>query len=184
MSRAEPKTSPRRVAVAERRAKATRLRAQGLTYQQIAAQLGYKTAANAIQDVQRYLASTAREATDEVRAIEVQRLDQALVELLQIQNEITKVLRKKHVVVSHGHIVLDDTGTPLEDDGVALTALTHLMAVIDRRIRIMERRAKLLGLDAPTKHEVITIDAIENEIRKLNAELSAVPDPTEAAGID
>lgn len=36
-----------------------------------------------------------------------------------------------------------------------------------------ERKAKLLGLDAPTKHEVVTLDAIDREIARLSAELSA-----------
>lgn len=36
-----------------------------------------------------------------------------------------------------------------------------------------ERKAKLLGLDAPTKHEVVTLDAIDREIARLAAELDA-----------
>jgi hypothetical protein len=40
-----------------------------------------------------------------------------------------------------------------------------------------ERKAKLLGLDAPTKHEVLTIDGIEAEIRRLELELSVNDTP-------
>lgn len=36
-----------------------------------------------------------------------------------------------------------------------------------------ERKAKLLGLDAPQRTEVITLTAIDAEIRKLEAELAA-----------
>lgn len=36
-----------------------------------------------------------------------------------------------------------------------------------------ERKAKLLGLDAPTKHEVVTIDAVDREIARLTGELEA-----------
>jgi hypothetical protein len=36
-----------------------------------------------------------------------------------------------------------------------------------------ERKAKLLGLDAPAKFEVLTMDAIDEEIKKLQAELAA-----------
>jgi len=43
---------------------------------------------------------------------------------------------------------------------------------VERCLSIMERRARLLGLDAPTKHEVMTIDAIDAEIRHLEAELA------------
>lgn len=36
-----------------------------------------------------------------------------------------------------------------------------------------ERKAKLLGLDAPAKFEVLTLDAIDAEIKRLQAELGA-----------
>jgi hypothetical protein len=45
------------------------------------------------------------------------------------------------------------------------------MQAIDRVLHIMDRRAKLLGLDAPTRTEVITLDAIDAEIRKLENQL-------------
>ena len=59
---------------------------------------------------------------------------------------------------------------------------------IDRVLAIMDRRAKLLGLDAPTKTQVITLDYIESEIMRLEAELgdnddaeSPAPAGTEAS---
>lgn len=36
---------------------------------------------------------------------------------------------------------------------------------------IIDRRCKLLGLDAPIRHEVVTLDAIDNAIQQLTAEL-------------
>lgn len=46
---------------------------------------------------------------------------------------------------------------------------------VDRCLSIMDRRAKLLGLDAPTRKivNVITEDLVDAEIRKLEAELAA-----------
>ncbi len=38
-----------------------------------------------------------------------------------------------------------------------------------------ERKAKLLGLDAPTRFEHLTIDAIDAEIRMLKAEMGELP---------
>jgi hypothetical protein len=38
-------------------------------------------------------------------------------------------------------------------------------------LKVLDRRAKLLGLDAPTKTEVITLDAIDAEIRRLETQL-------------
>jgi len=40
---------------------------------------------------------------------------------------------------------------------------------VDRALAIMDRRAKLLGLDKPIKHEVITMDYIQSEIMRLEA---------------
>ena len=46
-----------------------------------------------------------------------------------------------------------------------------VMFAIDRVLAIQDRRAKLLGLDAPTKSTVVTLDYIEAEIMRLEAEL-------------
>lgn len=49
------------------------------------------------------------------------------------------------------------------------------LVAIDRCLAIMDRRAKLLGLDAPIRIEehVITEDAVDAEIRRLEGELAA-----------
>jgi hypothetical protein len=39
-------------------------------------------------------------------------------------------------------------------------------------LRVVTERRKLLGLDAPAQVEVITLDAVDAEIRRLEAELS------------
>lgn len=61
-------------------------------------------------------------------------------------------------------------------DGLLAIALhkaytQNSMTAIDRCLAIMDRRAKLLGLDAPIKTEVITLDYIQQEIQRLEAEL-------------
>ena len=52
---------------------------------------------------------------------------------------------------------------------------------IDRLIKIMDRRARLLGLDAPTRTrvEVITEDVIDAAIRDLEAKLAAADAPAD-----
>ncbi len=52
-----------------------------------------------------------------------------------------------------------------------------VLAAIDRLLKIEERRAKLLGLDAPVRAELITIDAIEAEVARLAAELDLTTPP-------
>jgi transcriptional regulator with XRE-family HTH domain len=59
---------------------------------------------------------------------------------------------------------------------------------VDRMLTIMDRRAKMMGLDAPIRTEVITLDYIQTEIMRLEAEIgrddtggAEAPEPEEAA---
>ena len=54
-------------------------------------------------------------------------------------------------------------------------ALQGQATAADRVLSVMDRRAKLLGLNKPERfeHTVITRDAIETEIERLEAELAA-----------
>ena len=53
-------------------------------------------------------------------------------------------------------------------------ALQGQTSAADRVLSIMDRRSKMLGLDKPERHEhtVITRDAIEAEIERLEAEMA------------
>ena len=42
---------------------------------------------------------------------------------------------------------------------------------VDRMLKVMDRRAKLLGLDEPERIEVISMSAVESEIQRLEQEL-------------
>lgn len=141
---------------AERDARACRLRAAGVTYQQIADQLGYSDRAAAGRAVERVLIETVSEPAETLRSLELARLD-------ELMRRAWRVLSIEHVTVSAGRVVTVD-GMPVPDHGPVLAA-------IDRILRISERRARLLGLDAPTQMQVITVDQIEAEIQRLSAEL-------------
>jgi hypothetical protein len=151
-------TSPR-IDAAERDAKALELRKDGLTYTQIAERLGISRS-TAHKHVTRGLHRTRQEPADELRRLEAERLN-------QLWAEAMAVLRRRHVMVQSGKIVKGDDGQPITDDGPVLQATATLL-------RVMERRARLLGLDAPAKHEVLTLDAIDAEIRRLEEQLSQV----------
>ena len=147
----------RTVDTAERDAEAARLRTRGYSYQQIADELGWVSRGDAYRAVQRVLADTVKEAGDEVRAIELARLDGLHVAAMD-------VLERKHVTVSNGRVVSLDGSGPLPDDGPVLAA-------IDRLLKIQERRARLLGLDAPTKQAIsISPDRLA-EIEQLAEQL-------------
>ena len=152
---------PRRRSIETREldAKAVELRRNHLTYQQIADALGYKKTAGAYQAVQRGLADMHREPADEVRQLEVERLD-------AIARGFQRIYATRHYVVAPGGKVArnPDTGELLIDDMPNMQAGLALL-------RTQERRARLLGLDAPVKIEHITLDSIDNEIRRLTLEM-------------
>lgn len=129
----------RDVDTAARDAEACRLRAQNLTYQQIADQLGFASKGAAYDAVQRTLRETVQEPAEELRQLELMQLD-------ELARAARNVLEGTHYVVSHGKVVRHDggEGEPLVDDAPVLQA-------IDRLLKIQERRSKLLGLDIPVK---------------------------------
>ena len=151
-------TSPR-IDAAERDAKALELRKDGLTYTQIAERLGISRS-TAHKHVTRGLHRTRQEPAEELRRLEAERLN-------QLWAEAMAVLRRRHLLVQSGKVVKGDDGQPITDDGPVLQATTTLL-------RVMERRARLFGLDAPARHEVLTLDAINAEIRQLEEQLSKV----------
>jgi hypothetical protein len=146
----------RSIETAERDAKACRLRSDGWTYPAIAAELGYCGPGEAYNATQRAMMAIIREPAEELLRLELDRLD-------MMWRAAVEVLRRKHVTVSHGKVVIVD-GQPLPDDAPVLNA-------IDRLLSIQARRAKLLGLDAPKKIEVLSMDVIDAEILRLSAEL-------------
>src|ERR1039457_1791200 len=156
---------PRRrsIETRERDAQAVELRRRHLNYRQIGAQMGYTDAA-AYQAVQRGLADHSAEASEAVKQMELDRLD-------DIARGFQRVFATRHYVVSvgSGKVVMDpkSPGEPLLDDGPVITAG---LAVL----RGMGRRAKYLGLDAPakTRVEIVPEDAVDAEIKRLEARLA------------
>lgn len=157
----------KQTATAQRDAEAAQLRVNGLTYQAIADRMDYSHRDLARRAVERALAATVREPADELRQLELIRLDALWVEAV-------KVMTTEHITVNNGRVIEID-GVPLKDDGPTLSA-------IDRLLKIMERRAKLVGLDSPAKVEVMTLDALDREIEKLTAELGRAEADETATG--
>ncbi|MFJ1698176.1 hypothetical protein ACIOHC_24175 [Streptomyces sp. NPDC088252] len=146
----------RTLSTAERDAAAADLRSKGWTYPRIAEHLGYNHRADAYNAVQRVLKETVREAGEELRTLELERLDALYV-------AASEVLEREHVTVSNGRVV-DLHGAPIPDDGPVLAA-------IDRLLKIQERRARLLGLDAPVKRDISLTDERAAAIEALVEEL-------------
>lgn len=103
-------------------------------------------------------------------------IERELAKLNRWELAATAVLRGRHLLVRGDSIVREyqadpETGEPVTDDqGNIIYASEPLLdsgpilAAIDRLNKIAERRAKLLGLDAPTKAEVTTYDYTVNGV--------------------
>lgn len=152
---------------ATRDAKACELRAQGLTYAAIGIKLNLSKG-QAYESVQRALRDTLTEPADDVRQLELIRLD-------ELSRKAREVMLAKHLVVDKGAVVLWED-EPLVDDAPVLQA-------IDRLVKIQERRAKLLGLDSPQR---VSIDAqlLGDDIRDLIAALTGDDPEDDADDVD
>jgi hypothetical protein len=154
----------RNLAARQREARALELRRDGRTHAEIAEILGVSRPI-ATRIITRAMDRIVREPASQVRLIELERLD-------QLQVEALGVLRRRHVVVQGGKIVWGEDDQPLLDDGPVLAAIGKLL-------EIQARRARLLGLDAPTRAEVFTVDQVDAEIRRLEEQLAHAEPPTE-----
>lgn len=144
---------------AERDAKACEMKSRGATYQQISDTLGYGSRANAHRAVKSALAAIPIESAEELRRLQLDTLE-------YLAGHAARVLERQHLTITQsGRIVVDDDGQEVLDDG-------PILAAIDRILRIQDRKAKLMGLDAPVKTEVITLDYVDSRITQLLAELS------------
>jgi hypothetical protein len=154
-TRQVPASRAQRTQTAQRRAKAVQMRLEGAAH----------------KDITRALEAAV---TQQHKAVEILRQEE-LMRLDRLWVEVWAVLKREHVTVSNGKLVRGEDGHPLRDDGPVLQS-------VDRLVRILERRAKYLGLDAPQKHEVLTLDAIDRAIQELNAELGGA-EVGEATGV-
>jgi hypothetical protein len=166
-----PVSRAERAAHAARRAKLVEYRRKKIPYAEFYEDLGYGSVSAARKDFTRALEESI---AAQHASVEVYREEQ-LVELDYLAEEAHKILRARHYVITQsGRIVEDpETGQPMHDDGPVLAA-------IDRLVKILDRIAKLRGLDAPQRLEVMTIDAIEAAIADLNAQLAATDPEAEA----
>ena len=130
------------VETAEYDARAAKLRVRGLSYRQIAVELGYADHSSARDAVLRAIAAAPVEAGTDARQVELERLDLAVA-------KVVEVLERRHLAFNNQGVVEDpEDGGYLTDDGPALAAARVLQT-------LSESRRKLLGLDAETKVSVL-----------------------------
>jgi AraC-like DNA-binding protein len=149
----QAKSGARSIEQAQRRTEMMRLRLEGLTLEEIADHMGITSGT-----VQRIIANTlttmVKGPADELRALELARCDELMEEAMQ-------TVRAFHPLIANGKVVsapmLDEQGRPVRnpESGDVLTQVLEdkqpKLAAVACAIRVMERRARLLGLDAPTR---------------------------------
>lgn len=151
------------------RAEAARLKAIGHPLEDIATSFGWFTSEGdpdterVARAIRAHLASVYRFTTDEARILELQSLD-------EVEYRLWKVMEGRNVVISQGRIVRDENGDPVPDS-------RFVLETVDRILKVKDMRAKMMGTYAPKQIEVISIDRIEQEISKLEAQLLAADNP-------
>lgn len=134
--------------------RAAELRSQSKTYREVGEIMG--VALNTAYDmVRRAIADIPRESTVELVQLEVAKID-------FLERKTIEILERRHVFVSQGGKVVYDGEEKLEDDGPALQAINTLA-------KLGERRARLLGLNAPTRTELTSTVSVSIEDRSEQA---------------
>jgi hypothetical protein len=153
--------------IARRDSEACTLRAQGLTFDQIAKNMGYANRSVAFQACNRGYAAIRREGAEDLKTAAREQHD-------RLMSDLRGIIDTVHYAHNNGKLVLGTNGEPLIDNAPRLTAINTM-------IRLLERQAKREGLDAPTRQTltVVTEDAVDAEIRRLEAELAEIQVPTE-----
>lgn len=139
-------TPNERVDVAARRARALKLRSRGWTYEMIAEELGLADRAAAYTDIKRAVES----ATKEMHVSAREYLHMELEHLDELRRAAQNVLEARHVKINDGvpvYINEDGQVKIVIDDAPVLHAVATLL-------KVAERKAKLLGLDAPVKQQI------------------------------
>lgn len=146
-------TSGTSILAAQRRAEMLRLRLDGYTLEEIGKVMGIRP--ESVHGViTRALTSLVKAPAEELLALELARCDDLL-------DEALKTVRAFHPLINSGNVVQavveDENGNPVHDSVSGNVVMRTLedkapkLAAINTALRVMERRAKLLGLDKPTK---------------------------------
>lgn len=127
------------------------LRSQGWTWQAISDHLGYGGGGNASVAVERYIKRHI--PTETVESVRQQMLDR----LDRVTSKALGVLEATHLAYHQGEPLMGPDGKPVVDNKPTLDAIATVL-------RVDERRAKLLGVDAPERTEV-TVATLPPEIQ-------------------
>lgn len=167
-------TSATSIKQAERRAEILKLRLDGHSLAEIGDRMGIR--ADSVHDIiTRALRAMTQNPSQELLTLELARLDSLYAEALKAVRSFTPVLHNGRVVQIP---IIDTNGDTIKhpETGQPLTCIAQdrqpVLAGIACAVRIAERRAKLLGLDAPIRaqQEVTVTGSGQPDIGHLSVE--------------
>jgi hypothetical protein len=144
----------------------TDLKQAGLSYPKIAELLGI-TVTDARTRFQRSIAALPRDTGEEIAQLAAMRMDAVFAYTM-------KVMTSFHPLVNNGEVMINPQTGELIHDPVPGLAAAKL------QIQAAERIARQYGTDAPRTVVNVTVDAIEQEIRRLESELGKAQEPAPA----
>ena len=171
--RGEPKTSARLVKATVREAAAVRLRIQGKSLQEIADELGYEDPTGPYHAIIRCLAKTQQEPAEELRAIHRQRLAILLRVLWAEIGEEREGLPS--IACPYCEKVL-----PIESMKAIVAWLDTKHDAIDRILKVLQREARLEGLDIQGSDEKPEVHRFIVEVSEMNGNNGGDPTPGQA----
>ena len=154
-----------------RRVRIVELRDAGLTFREIAEEVGLSLAATweHYQKAMRQIPAAAVAAHAERVAA---RREEQLRRVDMEREAVVAVLAARHITISNGHVVSeitghDDDGKPIYGDPVLDDA--PVLAAVDRLIKLDDQEARLLGM-YPKQSEVSTGGLVRYVIEHVSAE--------------
>ncbi len=148
------KTGRKAIEQAQRRAEILRLRSESdWTLEEIGNHMGI--ARDAVHNIiSRALNNLTKKPAENLLAMELARCDELLAQAME-------TVRAFHPLIANGKVVyapvLDDNGQPMRDPATGDVLTTVLedkapkLAAIATALRVLDRRSKYLGLDAPVR---------------------------------
>jgi AraC-like DNA-binding protein len=170
------------IKAAARDFEAAELRVKGRSLQQIADELGYASRGHAHDGIMRAFGALPSEDAEDAKRLDLERIDRLIAKAWD-------VMEREHIAYSNGQVVrrrtgeyeMDDDGFErLDDQGNRIPVYEEvlddgpLLAAIDRIEKLIGRRARIFGYEAPSRSriEVITPETIEAHIAALEADLA------------
>jgi hypothetical protein len=136
---------------------AARMLALQTPLSEICATLGYPDEDRTLQGIKRAMADATRFARDEYRYMELLGLD-------ELELRLWRLVEADMPMVDRGQLVRGSDGQPIQD----LRFQKEIMAEVRQ---VKAQRCKLLGLNAPTRVESISMEMINDEIKRLETEV-------------